>query len=78
MHQRPEKNRPLTIRAPLVGVGYCLAGIAAAVGAYAVGGWVSIPIWIVAVLLFVAGLWTALFMGFLLWTVSLAKRKARG
>jgi hypothetical protein len=69
---RSEKSTPFS-RGPLYGLLYCLAGIGVGFGAHAVGGWVSFPIWLLAVLLFVAGLWTALFMG--AWLLLL--RKAR-
>ncbi len=58
----PEKGTPLG-RGPLYGALYCLAGIGAGFGARAVGGWVSIPIWLVAAVLVGTGVWTALLTG---------------
>ena len=58
----PDRDTPLT-RGPLYGLLICLAGVGAGFGAHAIGGWASAPVWLVAVLLFLAGLWTALFTG---------------
>jgi hypothetical protein len=63
-------------RGPLYGLLYCLAGVGVGFGAHAVGGWVSLPIWLVAVLLFVAGVWTALFTGGWLLLVRYAQRRS--
>jgi phage shock protein PspC (stress-responsive transcriptional regulator) len=74
VRSRPEKETPLA-RGPLYGLLYCLAGVCAGLGAYAVSGWASVPIWLVAALLFVAGLWTALFTGGWLLLMRWAQRK---
>ena len=70
-----DKDRPLS-RGPFYGLLYCLAGIGAAFGAQAVGGWVSLPLWLVALLLIGAGLWTALFTGGWLLLIRNAKRRS--
>jgi hypothetical protein len=65
---RPE-GKPLS-HGPIIGLGYCLAGVGVGFGAHAVGGWVSAPIWLLAALLFAAGLWTALVTGGLLFVLK--------
>ncbi|MGZ4251369.1 MAG: hypothetical protein ACXVUE_24095, partial [Solirubrobacteraceae bacterium] len=71
----PEKSTPLST-GPLYGLLYCLAGDGAGFGAHAAGGWVSLPIWLVAVLLFGACVWTALFTGGWLLLIRNAKRRS--
>jgi hypothetical protein len=63
-------------RGPVYGLLYCLAGIGAGFAAHAVGGWPSLPIWLVAVLLFGAGVWTGLFTGGLLLFIRYAERRS--
>ena len=65
VRSRPEKETPLS-RGPAYGFFYCLVGIGAGFAAAAVAGWVSVVLWVVAVFLFLAGLWTVLFTGGLL------------
>jgi hypothetical protein len=72
VHAQPEKGTPLRT-GPLYGLVYCLAGVGAGYGAAAVGGWTSVPIWLVAVVLFGAGVWTALWTGG--WLLLLRKVK---
>lgn len=54
------KDLPLGV-GPIVGLAYCLAGVAVGFGADAVGGWPSAPLWALAVLLVAAGLSTTFF-----------------
>lgn len=75
MQTPPDEGTPLG-RGPLYGLLYCLAGIGVGLAANAVGGWVSLPIWLVAVLLFGAGLWTALFTGGFLLLIRYAERRS--
>jgi hypothetical protein len=69
------KRTPLT-RGPLYGLLYCLAGVGVGFGAYALGGWISAPIWLVAVLLFGAGVWTALYAGAWVVLIRYAERRS--
>jgi len=64
-------------RGPFYGLLYCLAGIGVGLGASAVGGWAALPIWLLAVRLFGAGMWTALYTGALLLLVRYAERRVR-
>jgi hypothetical protein len=72
--QRQEECKPLW-KGPLYGVGYCVAGIFFAVVAWLVGGIAGIPLAVVAVLLILAGAWTALFTGGMLLLIRVAERK---
>lgn len=59
-------GRPLW-QGPIFGCLYVLAGVAIGAGAWLVGGWPAVPLWIIAALLVLAGAWTALFTG--LWLI---------
>lgn len=67
------KDMPLQ-RGPLVGAAYCVAGLAVGYAASRVGGWLAAPIWLIAGLLFVAGVWTVAFTGFFLRVIRRAER----
>jgi hypothetical protein len=69
-----EKCTPLS-RGPLYGLLYNSVGIGLGFLAHAVGGWVSVPLWLLSVLLFTAGVWTALFTGFWLAMIRRAERE---
>ena len=69
-----EKCSPLS-RGPLYGLLYSSVGIGLGFVAHAVGGWVSVPLWLLSVLLFTAGVWTALFTGFWLAMIRRAERE---
>lgn len=72
----PDEGTPLG-QGPAYGLLYCLAGAGAAVVAHAVGGWGSLPIWLIAALLCGAGLWTSAFTGGLLLLFRYAERRSR-
>jgi hypothetical protein len=63
---------------PIIGLAYCLTGVAVGIGADAIGGWPSAPLWVLAVLLVAAGLWTTFFTG-LVWGLLrwVSKRSAK-
>lgn len=69
-----EKCTPLS-RGPLYGLLYSSVGIGLGFIAHAVSGWVSVPLWLLAVLLFTAGVWTALFTGFWLAMIRRGERE---
>jgi hypothetical protein len=68
-------GKPLT-RGPLYGLLYCLAGVGVGLGANALGGWISTPLWLAAVVTFGAGVWTALYTGAWLLLVRYAERRS--
>ena len=68
-------GRPLW-QGPIIGALYLLAGVVFGVVAWLVGGWIAVPLWIIAVLLGLAGIWTALFTGAFLILIGAAKRLA--
>lgn len=63
-------------RALQIGAVYCTAGVAIGIGAWRVGGEWSIPMWILAGLLFAAGVWTAGVVGLLVGSLEHAERQA--
>ncbi len=69
-----EKCTPLS-RGPLYDLLYSSVGIGLGFIAHAVGGWVSAPLWLLSVLLFTAGVWTALSTGFWLAMIRRAERE---
>jgi hypothetical protein len=75
VQESPDEGTPLG-RGPVYRLLCCLAGIGAGFGANTVGGWVSVPIWLVAVFLFGAGRWTALFTGGWLWLIRQAELRS--
>jgi hypothetical protein len=66
-------GRPLW-QGPIIGCLYLLLGVGVGAGAWWVGGWAAVPLWIIAALLIVAGTWTALFTGLWLVVVAAAER----
>jgi hypothetical protein len=70
---REPSGRPLW-RGPIIGAFYFLAGVIFGVVAWLVGGWVAVPLWIIGVLMGLAGIWTAVFTGAFLILMSAAKR----
>jgi len=53
----------------LSGLRACLLAVAAGYGASQASGWLAVVLWVVAVVLFLAGLWTVSFIG--LWQLLL-------
>jgi hypothetical protein len=73
---KPTTGRPLW-QGPIIGALYLLAGVGLGLAASAVGGWPAIPLWILAIVLALAGAWTALFTGLWLTLASVAKRVSK-
>ena len=69
-------GRPLW-QGPIIGSIYLLTGVAVGAGAWLVGGWPSVPLWIIAALLVLAGVWTTLFTGLWLVIAATAQRLSR-
>jgi hypothetical protein len=69
-------GRPLW-QGPIVGCAYLLAGLGLGGTAWSIGGWVPVPLWIIAALLVVVGAWTALFTGLWLVLAAAAARLSR-
>ena len=65
------------VRGPMYGLAYCMAGLALGIVAAVIGGWPSLPVWLIAVLLFAAGVWTAVFSGAWLWIIRRVTRSPR-
>jgi hypothetical protein len=57
------------------GTAYCIAGVSAGFSAVAIGGWFSVLLWLIAILLVGVGLWTILFLGFWISIIHWAKRR---
>jgi hypothetical protein len=74
--EQNDPGRPLW-KGPIFGLVYLVAGLILAVVASSVGGWFALPLWVVAVLLILAGAWTALFTGFFLILAAIARRSWR-
>jgi CHASE2 domain-containing sensor protein len=69
-------GRPLR-QGPIIGCFYLLAGVVIGAGAWLLGGWAAVPLWILAALLVLAGVWTALFAGLWLILAAAAERLSR-